>query len=241
MTKTKAAFLMTCDRLFASYPKVYFWTFTWKKVWNDWDYPHAWRGFIRDLNDRYGHYICGIRVLEPHVSHGLHYHMLCNLRVSVWEVRRIGKQYGIGRVHVDKAGPHSAMYLSKYLNKDSPKLHGVSRWHTVGPFVGVNVNQIIIESDYMNARRKVVVEQLPFGYEELLHRVFDLHGEYGLKVCYDFLKQGMTGHACLCYSPHVQLTPKGGLVSRRPIGLKYDWDIHQGARGPILYRCVKAS
>lgn len=213
MNKSKAAFLLSAQRLFAEFPhSMYFWTFTFEDVYADWWYPEIWRKFSYEVNHLYGGYVCGLRVIEPHEQHGLHYHLLVNRRLSVHLIRRIGKKYGMGRIDVERCNYGAALYLSKYLAKRTHKMFGVRRWHTFGAYRGVAVNSIEIDSSYMRARREVLVkEKVPIGYERLLEGSFRLHGKAGLRKCYDFLRQGKTMSACMMVNPNVELTPKGGL------------------------------
>jgi len=215
--------LLSCDKLFEIGEKVYFWTFTFKKVHCDWQYAYAWREFIRDLSNMYGGYLCGVRVIEPHKEHGLHYHALINRRIPVQLVRMIGAKYGFGRCHVVRANPHTSNYLAKYLTKDAPKMYGgIHRWGTIGAFRGVRKNDIVIESNYMKARRKLDINgRLKFGVEQLLMSSYDVHGEEGLKQCWAFLKAGRQMMATMMVSPNVRLTNNGGLVYlKNPKGLK---------------------
>lgn len=214
MTKSKAAFLLTCEKLFDIGDPVYFWTFTFKNVYPDWWYPAAWRVFIREVGDIYGGMFYGVRVIEPHDEHGLHYHMLINRRISIHHVRRIAGKVGIFWVDVVKRPVDRAasFYLAKYLTKDTYRLYGVHRWHTVGALVSVRVNDVEVDSSYMRARRICVGRQkVPYGYEELLRRVYETHGFDALARCAHYLRQGKLASACVLYSPNIELTEKGGL------------------------------
>jgi len=215
MTKTQAAFIMSVDRLFEISKRVYFWTFTFKNTYPDWWYPVAWSRFSRDVKNLYGGYICGLRVVEPHPNgHGLHYHLLVNRRMSIYFIRRIGERYGMGRISVDKrpAGPHSGKYLSKYLVKDVERpLHGVARWGPFGNFCHVRKNDVVIESPYMECRRRWVMGKVAIGYETIIRRVWELHGEIGMVKVIGLLEKGRTAKACSMVSPHVRVTSKGGL------------------------------
>jgi len=157
MNKTHAAFAMNVDRMFATFPKVYFWTFTFKECWPDWYYPNAWHSFVRELADAHGGILCGLRVLEVHEGgHGLHYHALLNLRVSVHVVRKIGVKLGIGRVHVAQCKTaKDGMYLAKYLSKKNPLYPGMRRWARVGGFAGVTVNGLEGDSPFQRNIRKL--------------------------------------------------------------------------------------
>jgi len=90
----------------------------------------------------------GVRVIEPHERHGLHYHALLNVRVPIEFVQRIGKRYGFGRVHVKRCDIGAAHYLIPYVGKASFLSSGIRRWSTVGGFVGVKCKDVIIETDF---------------------------------------------------------------------------------------------
>jgi len=132
--------------------KLYFWTFTFREVLPDWHYPYRWQKFIRELvHGIYGGNVAGLRVIEPHQEHGLHYHALLNKRIWVRIVRRIAYKYGIGRVQVSK-GPvdiDTADYLGKYLDKKRfGTLTRIARWHSVGNFKAIHKNNIEVISPF---------------------------------------------------------------------------------------------
>jgi len=151
------AFRMNVDRLFESFPKVYFWTFTFRKCWPDWFYPNAWNVFSKRLQHLHGGILCGLRVVEVHEGgHGLHYHALLNLRVSVHVVRKLGKPLGIGRVHVQQCRTNKdGYYLAKYLSKRNLLYPGMQRWGTVGGFSGVRKNNLEVDSPFHRNMRKL--------------------------------------------------------------------------------------
>lgn len=183
ISKSSAAFYMTCERLFQTQEYVYFWTFTFKNVYADWIYSNAWAGFIRELSNWYGQGLFGVRVIEPHKSHGLHYHALLNQRIPIGLVRRIGKKYGIGHVWVKRADPGSIGYLAKYLQKakDNPLHPGMQRWHTVGGFVGVRKNDLVLECLTSNVMRQfsAFMGQIHFGVSCLLYHYARCYGYLG--------------------------------------------------------------
>jgi len=215
MTKSQAAFILSCYRLFDISKRVYFWTFTFKHVWPDWWYPPAWNGFAKEVRNLYGQFCCGMRVIEIHPGgHGLHYHLLVNKRMSIHFIKRIGAKWGMGRISVNRipADRGCVIYLSKYLGKDfAGKLHGVKRWGTFGGFHHVKYKNIIIESDYMTCRRKHLPNKILIGYEELLRRAFEIHGEPGFIKCLNRIKNGHIASACVMVSSNVAITEKGGL------------------------------
>jgi len=158
MTKSEFAFRASCLKLQRQCPKLYFWTFTFRAVMPDWYYSNTWSRFIRVLQDLYGGQLRGLKVTELHKSHGIHYHCLLNQRVWVGEVRRIGKRFGIGRVHVVHADATSVPYLAKYLSKDyrnGTKLFArIPRWNTIGLFRGTRKRDVICSSPFHDAMKE---------------------------------------------------------------------------------------
>jgi hypothetical protein len=148
MTRSNAAFTFSCETLFRQYEKVYFWTFTCVEVHSDWRYGPIFHAFFRELQHIYGEIIQGIRVYELHKNHGIHWHCLLSYRISVRDVLRIGKKYGIGRVSVTVADRGAIGYMAKYLGKDKERLKGLSKWRPLGGFQGTKCKDIVIESPY---------------------------------------------------------------------------------------------
>src|SRR5580692_6942696 len=137
VSKSKAAFLMSAERLFNHCGQVYFWTFTWPKCMPDWRYGPSWNLFIKGLNRFYGATIVGLRVWEVHpgeYSHGLHCHALINRHLNIFIVRRIAKRYGLGHVWVARADIGAAGYLAKYITKENQLSPGMRQWGTIGGF-----------------------------------------------------------------------------------------------------------
>ncbi len=176
MTKSEAAFILSAQEFFDQTPYVYFWTFTVVGVYPDWCYSQIWCRFIRSLCDLYGNTLRGLKVVELHKKHGIHWHALLNKRIWVGEVRRIGKRYGIGRVHVKLANRGSIAYLAKYVSKQfksEQRLHArCCRWGTVGGFRGVRVKDIQIDSVFHRAvkfcQRELGVRKLPYIFVRAL-------------------------------------------------------------------------
>ncbi len=148
MTKSHAAFTFSCETLFRQYEKVYFWTFTCKKVHPIWRYGPIFHAFWHELQHAYGGILQGVRVYELHNTHGIHWHCLLNYRMSVREVRRIGEKYGLGRNHVVVADSGAVGYMAKYLAKERASLKGLSKWRTLGGFRGTKVKDIVVKSPY---------------------------------------------------------------------------------------------
>jgi len=214
MTKTKAAYLLSAQSLFELGRPIYFWTFTFKNVYPDWWYPQSWRKFCRDVGNMYGGYICGLRVLEAHQEHGLHYHLLVDKRLNIHTMRRLSARVGMFWIRVERKPVDfgSAIYLSKYLIKDGPKLFGLHRWGTFGCFHHTSKSSVEIDSPYMRLHRNHVKGRLKIGCEELLRKAYDMNGRLGFLSCLRFLELGDRINACLVVNNRIRLTEYGGLV-----------------------------
>ena len=206
-TKSKAAFLLSAERLFSFGENVYLWTFTFDDVYDDCQYAYLWHGFSLAIGGLYGGYLAGLRVVEVHPggrlglgSHGLHYHLLVNRRLNVHMVARLGKRWHIGWIHVvkRKIDYGSALYLAKYMSKGrrEDNLRGIRRWACMWMLRGVKKNEVRVESPYMVARRRVLGrEKVPIGWEELLRQVFDLGGEAQLRLVWRIVTGKQIGRA----------------------------------------------
>lgn len=178
MTKTEAAFRFTAEKLFAEYDRLYFWTFTFTETMPDWYYSRTFGRFMDDLQRTYSRQIRGVRVIEPHETHGLHYHAILTTRIWIELVLRISKRYGIGHVSVRKCDSQteSINYLAKYLSKyHGSKFHAkISRWGTVGDFEGVKVKSIVKDSNFTRNFQRV---QASWGRRKVSMRVIRAVGQ----------------------------------------------------------------
>ena len=124
MTKSEAAFLLSCDRL-AEQGRIYLWTFTFAEVLDLVDTRKRWNHLLT-LIRRLWPEACGLRVFELHQEHGLHVHLLTNKRIDVNQCRELAKRSGWGRIHVMRIPKEKTKYLAKYLSKERPK--AFRRW-----------------------------------------------------------------------------------------------------------------
>jgi hypothetical protein len=154
-TKSAVAFILSAEKLFEVEDKLYFWTFTFVDVLNDWDYSRTWGAFIKALCNLYGGTLRGLKVVEFHKRHGAHYHALVNKRIYAGRVRRLASRYGIGRVHVKMADGGATEYLSKYLGKDFKRRNQafarMCRWGTIGAFSGTRIRDLEVISNFNRA------------------------------------------------------------------------------------------
>lgn len=164
LNKRKAAFLLTCDRLFKQDDgvrarRVYMWTFTFAKVISDEVAMKCWNHLNVLLTRRYKPTggCPGVRVVEVHPGgHGLHFHALIARRLDVSEVRKLAIRAGFGRIHVQKCKQSAAAYCAKYLTKKDDGLKkGARRWGMVAGFKGTRVKDIVVESTLAENCRRV--------------------------------------------------------------------------------------
>ncbi|MDD2710341.1 MAG: hypothetical protein PHV34_20360 [Verrucomicrobiae bacterium] len=138
MTKSKAAFLANCDRLF-EIGNVHFWTFTFPDVKDVKDASACWKRLVDWFTRAYRGQAMGVRVYELHKEHGLHVHALIVGRYDVNLVRTAAQRYGFGRIFVEKCrDSHSGEYLGKYLGKGRREdcLRGKRVWAVFGIWKG---------------------------------------------------------------------------------------------------------
>lgn len=170
MTKTQFAFRCTAERLFEQEAPIYFWTFTMRETLPDWCYSSVWSSMIRYLGNLYGGTLKGLKVIELHRDHGIHWHALLNKRVWVGQVRRIGRKIGVGRIQVERVRnvPGTIKYLSDYLSKeiiDQTIFYSkCCRWGTVGGFRGTRVRDVEMDSEF---HRRIRICQETIGQKRL--------------------------------------------------------------------------
>lgn len=192
LTKTKAAFLLTCERLFQAAPRVYFWTFTFSTLHSDWDCAKLFRDFLRHLRKHLGGDWGGVRVAELHKEHGVHYHALINRRLAVDEVRYVASFHGIGRIFVCRARKESSAYLAKYLSKgkEGPLCKSgrrARRWAKFGEIDHVKVSDLENYSPMWVFRRNNHLGFLGYRWEALLSRAWDL-GEDTFRMAWELAR-----------------------------------------------------
>jgi len=179
MARSKVAFLMSCEKFFATRKRAYFWTFTFPRVMPDHWYPNTWNRFMRKVQDVWP-LVQGLRVVEIHPGgHGLHYHAIVDERLNVHIVRRLWKQCGGGyRIQAQTASRESAMYLAKYIAKSGQLGSGMRRWGCIGGFKGVRCKNLEIDSSF---HRNFAVlcgkRRVPIQESRLIYSLSLLHGD----------------------------------------------------------------
>jgi hypothetical protein len=178
MTKSAAAFHLTCAKIFSQHSHVYFWTVTFYELHSDWVASELFGRFLWDLRRRLGKGWGGVRVAELHREHGVHFHLLVTARLPVDLVRTIGRCHGIGRVHVCKARPESGVYLAKYLSKrtSGPKTESgrnARRWAAFGDVDRTRVKDLENNSPMWVYRRIHGLKFTDYQSEKILQHCWD--------------------------------------------------------------------
>lgn len=149
--------MLSCERLFSLKKPVYFWTFTFVDVYHEWEYGPLWNRFIQALDRAFGNrsgsgFVRGIRVIEPHVSHGLHYHALINRRLSIHIVNRVAARFGMGRISVVRCDKKAGQYLCKYLGKSVEFATRIRSWGAIGGFRCCKCKDVEVASPFTENR-----------------------------------------------------------------------------------------
>lgn len=153
---------MSISALYDRSPKVYMWTFTFPVRLHTWLTPGAWSALTRLLRDYYGR-IEGVRVMEMHKTHGVHFHVLVDRRLSVHVVRRLAKRCGFGRVHVCRIKREDAGYVTKYVGKQTERPHGMKQWTAVSRGWATRKADIVVESSQARAMRAAYAQSVLCG------------------------------------------------------------------------------
>lgn len=181
LSRTATAFAFTCERLAHYNPELYFWTFTFRQVpfndtWAMWQYNFLSRK-LKNIDPL----LRGIRVVELHRSHGIHFHALINRRIPIDRVRRMGWPHGFGRMSVQKADLGSASYMAKYLTKQYREDNGFGqrrRWGAIGGFPVTRCRDVVYDTDYTRNHQAMFGGlKVPYGLAMLLRSYSDVWGE----------------------------------------------------------------
>ena len=224
MTKTTAAFLLTADRLFADKTqKVYFWTFTFCVVHDDWEASSYFASFLNHLRKVIGGDWGGVRVVELHRDHGCHYHALINRRLAVDIVRRVARCHAIGRIFVELADADAAAYMGKYLSKQckgplTKSGRNARRWAAFGPVARTRVSDLVNDSPEWVYRREHNLPFVSYRYEALLSSCW-VRGEVTFRTAWHCAKRGEMGNVLALAHGQLQARGRGEMVERA------DWDV----------------
>lgn len=152
MSRSRIAFQFSAAALRASNGMVYLWTFTFREVEALRDARKFWSLAAKNLKRRLG--FRGLRVFELHPGgHGLHVHVVTDMRFDVNKVRRISQLYRFGRIHVKMIPKSKAGYIAKYLSKQTRALalKGARLWAAFGGQDAHKVSDIIVDTPYTRA------------------------------------------------------------------------------------------
>jgi len=207
--KSRVAFECTARKLFESGEQIYFWTFTFAELHDDWEASRLFSKFLDHLRKVMGGDWGGVRVVELHKTHGVHYHALLNRRLAVDVVRRVGRCHGIGRIHVKRADSGSVGYLSKYLRKQRAgplceSGRNARRWAAFGDIDRTRCCDIVYESPMWNYRREQGFKWLGWNVEHLLDRAWD-YGVETFRCVYNRCGCGRVEEACLLVEGRLSL------------------------------------
>jgi hypothetical protein len=160
--KSRTAFERTVRKMEQAGAKLFFWTFTYREVHSLSVAMRLWNEFLTILKRNMG--FRGVRVLELHDEHGVHFHVITNKRYKIRAILAIGERYGFGRTHVqwvrDIAG--GIAYLCKYLSKPrSACLKGVRLWAAFGKIERTRVSDIIVDSPFVRILREAMGSPSP--------------------------------------------------------------------------------
>jgi hypothetical protein len=155
--KSRSAFEFTVRKMLRQNGRLYFWTFTFRKVHSLKTAMGLWDQFLtllkRKLNFR------GVRVLELHDEHGCHFHVITNQRFPIRKILAFSERYGFGRMDVrgvpdaDKA----IRYLCKYLSKPRPGcLKRARLWSAFGEIERTRVKDVLSDTPLVRILRRVM-------------------------------------------------------------------------------------
>lgn len=185
--KTAMAFRFSAERLFDFNDHIYMWTFTFPvTLRNDEECMRIWNRFHQTLKWHFP-LIKGLRVVEIHTNevhfnatHGIHFHVLVNHRISYDRMAILAKKAGFGRIHVtpcENAG--AALYLSKYLWKDNQIRFRARRWGPIGGFRHTRVKDVEYVTVFTANRFDMFgARQVSFNGCVELRRLTDLYGSW---------------------------------------------------------------
>lgn len=187
LNRTAGAFTFSAERLAQQCQELYFWTFTFKQV--PLDDETGMQDWVA-LHNRMKHHfpwMQGLRVVELHRSHGIHFHALINGRIPIRRLFRMiygsghlvgyNRKLDFGRMTVDRCDLQTISYMAKYLSKQYKKEHNFSgrrRWGTIGGFAATRCRDI--EYDSPTHRNRV----LAFGDAKVDYASFLMLSHYSL-------------------------------------------------------------
>lgn len=155
--KSRTAFEFTVRKMLRECGKLHFWTFTFRDVYSFKEALSRWNEFLTMLKRKLG--FRGVRVLELHEEHGVHFHVLTNRRFPIREILGLGEKYGFGRTHVKfvEDVKKAVGYLCKYLSKPRPPcLKGARLWAAFGDVPRTRVADVVTDTPFSRLLRRVM-------------------------------------------------------------------------------------
>lgn len=173
-SRTKEAFLFSAEKLVAETGQLFLWTFTFREVplSDDWALDQWIKACKNGKRDFQG--VHGLRVIELHKLHGMHFHLLLNSRFPVERMLRIFWPLGFGMINVEKCDLGASAYMAKYLTKKGRNgdfLGRRRRWGAFGGFRPTRCKDISYESNFQ--RNKILVMFLRFASQGFRARAFN--------------------------------------------------------------------
>lgn len=175
MNRTASAFCFSVERLYEETKELYFWTFTFRNVPESDDWAlEQWDKFLKRWT-YYGGRIHGLRVIELHKTHGMHFHVLLNKRYPIEKVLTMAWPLGFGRIEVHRVeeweGGVKAMvdYLAAYLKKGYTKTHWIGRrrrWAAMGGFKPTRCKDIEYDTAF-HRNKKLLYGEHQVDWKEL--------------------------------------------------------------------------
>lgn len=200
--KSAQAFIFQALNLFEDHKDLYFWTLTFYHVHSDWECHKRFSNFLRHLRKVVGRGWGGVRVSELHEEHGVHFHLIVSERLAADLVRRVGRCYGFGRVHVERVFDQRGAidYLAKYLTKqrDHPKTESgrsCRKWASFGDIRRTRVKDMENAGTYWRFRKARNLPWTSWRQEHLIDRSWII-SEDQAELCHNYALQGDNQMQC---------------------------------------------
>jgi hypothetical protein len=191
--KSQLAFLWSAERLFQMSKEVYFWTWTFINV------PSSDDAAMEDFdcaNTRLQHHfpnMRGLRVCELHRSHGIHFHLLLNIRIPIRRLKEIlwgsymlnrkPRYLDFGRMSVTRCDMETAGYMAKYMTKEYRQSHWFGRrrrWGAMGGYEANKVNDVEFVTDSLRNRKELFGgKRCTYGEIIMIQHYTNLWGQLG--------------------------------------------------------------
>jgi len=158
MNRSSLAFTFSAERLLEETGELYLWTFTFREVPESDDWALAqWASLVKNGKRDWAK-IHGLRVIELHRSHGVHFHCLLNQRFPVERVYALAWPLGFGRINVKRVENPAVVikYLAKYLFKQYRNQHFFGRrrrWGSMGGFSATRCKDIEYDTAFHRNKR----------------------------------------------------------------------------------------